>query len=328
MQLGLIVLAREGQEDAQVVVGLGVVGSQGDRLLQASLGLGCSAESPQSLAEMVVGFGQVGTQGQRGFESRRGRVEFALMKQDVAQVFMGFEVAWPEGDRLLEAGRGLVELPALRVDRPQIVVRFGQVGAQRQDLAASGGRLGQPPGTMFALGQRSQGVQFSTLRRRRAAGGHGVVLRAHPLGDGAGHALKYVGPLTEGRLAEEPHRGIPGRVVAIAQPTPIARRIQRQPNRCAQGPRQMCDRGVRGDHQVEIADHGRGVHERAGRFVQSVGKIEHWKIDRGDLLRAKSFLQADQLHAGQAGQRANWPRESNANDPNENCASLARRCRS
>ena len=57
------------------------------------------------------------------------------------------------------------------------------------------------------------------------------------------------------------------------------------------------------DHQVEIADHGRGVHERAGRFVQPIGKIENRKIDRCDLLRSKSLLQADQLHAGQAGQR-------------------------
>ena len=52
-----------------------------------------------------------------------------------------------------------------------------------------------------------------------------------------------------------------------------------------------------------LRDHGRGVHERTGRFVQPVGQIEDRKIDRRDLLRAKTLLQADQPHAGQAGQR-------------------------
>ena len=39
----------------------------------------------------------------------------------------------------------------------------------------------------------------------------------------------------------------------------------------------MRDRRVRGDHQVEIADHGRGVHERTGHFIQPAGKVKTGK---------------------------------------------------
>ena len=65
----------------------------------------------------------------------------------------------------------------------------------------------------------------------------------------------------------------------------------------------MRERRVCGHHQVEIADYGRGVHERPRHFIQPPGEIEHRKIDRRYLFRSKSLLQADQPHAGQAGQR-------------------------
>ena len=61
-------------------------------------------------------------------------------------------------------------------------------------------------------------------------------------------------------------------------------------------------RRINGHHQVQIANHGGGVHERASRFVEAIGKIDDGKIDRSDLLRSEPFLQADEPHARQSGQ--------------------------
>ncbi len=65
----------------------------------------------------------------------------------------------------------------------------------------------------------------------------------------------------------------------------------------------MPDRGVGANHQIKIADHGGGVDERPGRCIQPIGEVQHRKIDCGDLLRPGSFLQADQPHVRQTGQR-------------------------
>ena len=56
-----------------------------------------------------------------------------------------------------------------------------------------------------------------------------------------------------------------------------AARKQRQPNRRAQGSRQMCDCRIRRDHQVEIRDHRRGIHEGTGRFIQPAAKSSSGK---------------------------------------------------
>ena len=70
----------------------------------------------------------------------------------------------------------------------------------------------------------------------------------------------------------------------------------------AEGTGQMPDRRVGGHHQIETLDHGRRIHERAGSVIQAAGKIQHRKIDRADLLRARSFLQAEQAYARQGSQ--------------------------
>ena len=51
-------------------------------------------------------------------------------------------------------------------------------------------------------------------------------------------------------------------------------------HRCTQAAGQMANRRIDGHDQVEIADHGRRVHERAGLLVQPLGKIETGKHRR------------------------------------------------
>ena len=51
-------------------------------------------------------------------------------------------------------------------------MHLGDVGPQRKNLAISRGSLGQPPGTMFALGQGNEGVQLGWLSGRRAGRRH------------------------------------------------------------------------------------------------------------------------------------------------------------
>ncbi len=71
----------------------------------------------------------------------------------------------------------------------------------------------------------------------------------------------------------------------------------------------MNDGGINADHQVEIRDDRGGIHEGAGRFIQPLAEIQNRKIDLLDLLRPWPLVQADQTHAGDAGQRREkWAR--------------------
>ena len=102
-------------------------------------------------------------------------------------------------------------------------------------------------------------------------------------------------------LAEEPHRGIPGAVAAIQQPAPVGNEGQRDPDGNSQRPGQVGDRRIAGDHQVQTSQHGRRVHE----VVQAAAHLRDRKPAGHvlQLLHARPLLQADQAHAGQAGQR-------------------------
>ena len=55
--------------------------------------------------------------------------------------------------------QGLVEFALRPQNAAQVVVHLGEVGTQRKNLAISRGRLGQPPGTMVALGLRNESVE-------------------------------------------------------------------------------------------------------------------------------------------------------------------------
>src|SRR5260221_281179 len=73
-------------------------------------------------------------------------------------------------------------------------------------------------------------------------------------------ALHEFLPITLDRLAKNTHRRIPGAVDSIiAEPSPFAVLLQKQPNGTAQGSRKMSDRCIDTNDQIELAYDGRGV---------------------------------------------------------------------
>jgi hypothetical protein len=100
----------------------------------------------------------------------------------MAQVVVGLDVIWRQRERVLKMRSGFVQLALLREDDAQVVVCVGDVGANRQNLAPSRGRRGQPSGAMFALCQGQQSVERGWLsgslagRRHRAF----VLVRCRP----------------------------------------------------------------------------------------------------------------------------------------------------
>ena len=62
-------------------------------------------------------------------------------------------------------------------------------------------------------------------------------------------------------LPEQPHRRIPGAVVATEQPTPIGPVRQKDPGRTSQRAGEVDDAGIDRDHQIEARNKGRGFCE-------------------------------------------------------------------
>ena len=70
------------------------------------------------------------------------------------------------------------------------------------------------------------------------------------------------------------------------QPAPIRNRRERQPNRSAQGARQVADCGVAANDEIDVLNDRGRVHERAGIPVDTLAEIHDRKLPpaRGDLL--------------------------------------------
>jgi hypothetical protein len=79
-----------------------------------------------------------------------------------------------QSDRLLEMWPGFVEPALPRQHDAQIVMYFGHVGPNRQNLAASHDRVGQPARAMFAPCQVKEGIQLGSLSGRLAGRRHQV----------------------------------------------------------------------------------------------------------------------------------------------------------
>ena len=125
--------------------------------------------------QVVVRLGQIRPQSDRLLKPCRGLVELALLPEDVAQVVVRLEEAGLESHRSLVLGRRFVELALVQQHVAQIVVHLGDVGPQRKNLAISRGSLGQPPGTMFALCQGNESIQLGWLSGRLAGRRHQVL---------------------------------------------------------------------------------------------------------------------------------------------------------
>src|SRR6266404_4879036 len=93
----------------------------------------------------------------------------------------------------------------------------------------------------------------------------------------AGNFLKNALPVICARLPEQTYRRIPGRIVAVEQPSPIRRERQQQPRRLAQRAGKMHGRVVDGDHQIA------GANQR--RQTVDVAVV----IDLGEMLYAQAM---------------------------------------
>src|SRR5258705_6704142 len=100
--------------------------------------------------------------------------------------------------------------------------------------------------------------------------------------------IDHVPPVTRGGLPEEPHRGIPRRIVPRFHPTPVCRIGQEHPHRFAKGPREMTHRGVDTNHEIQLAYGGSGVTEIIQLCIQRLESL--WKPECFGLPRRSSFL--------------------------------------
>ena len=142
---GLVELPLGLQGDAEVVVGLGVVGLEPDRLAVFGDGL---VELPLGLqgdAEVDVGLGVVGLEPDRLAVFGDGLVELPLGTQGDAEVVVGLGVVGLEPDRLAVFGDGLVELPLVTQGDAEVVVGLGVVGLEPDRLAVFGDGLVELP---------------------------------------------------------------------------------------------------------------------------------------------------------------------------------------
>ena len=103
-------------------------------------------------------------------------------------------------------------------------------------------------------------------------------------------------PVGRRRLAIKPERRIPRAVATFDQPTPAWNEAVHQPDRLAEGAREVDDGGINRNDQVEVLDQRRGV-----------GKVDHFthEIHEREMLRCVRafFLEAEEIHAGHLKQR-------------------------
>ena len=72
----------------------------------------------------------------------------------------------------------------------------------------------------------------------------------------------------DARLTKEAHGGIPGQIGPFSQPAPFCVALERDPNRNGQSPREMRDRGVASDDEIEASHHRRRIDEGVGAGVK------------------------------------------------------------
>ena len=92
-------------------------------------------------------------------------------------------------------------------------------------------------------------------------------------------------------LSEQPHRRIPGAVVAAEQPTPVGPVRQKDPGRTSQRTGEMDDAGIHRDHQIEARNKGRGFCE-IGEVRSEIDDFSPFEESRL-VVRSHILLQTD-----------------------------------
>ncbi len=200
------------------------------------------------------------------------------------------EIAVIERDTWRDRGGALdmldrfAEAAGLMRDDTQRVQRLGVLRIRGQYLAGQVLRLAQKAGAAIllhgdvrlrrshhCLGRWRRGTpRFrgdDLLRPRRGSLARQAV-RGQPITRAAEHGRKLGGharddlvPGLAALLAEQPHRRIPGAVIATEHPTPVTDPGKQQPDRLAERAGEMGDRCVDRDHEVKPGDCCRGLGE-------------------------------------------------------------------
>ena len=116
------------------------------------------------------------------------------------------------------------------------------------------------------------------------------------LGELVRHGFEHVAPDAAASLTKKAHGRIPGQIGASGQPAPFRVALQRDPNRDGESPREMRDRSVARDDEIEASHRRRRIDEGVSAGV----KIDAERLDPQrarqvcKLLLACAFLQRNE----------------------------------
>ena len=128
------------QRDAQVVVGVGEVGIEGDDASVGADGVAQSALGLERIAQVAPGLGVAGPEVDGAAVGLDGPIQVAAVLQRVAQVVVRFRIIGADGQRPAVGGDG-VRRPALFAqDDAQVVVGLGEIPFQGYGPGAGVGR--------------------------------------------------------------------------------------------------------------------------------------------------------------------------------------------
>jgi hypothetical protein len=154
--LGVSVASHPGQDDAELVVDLEVVGPARQH---AAIGVDRGIEPPlpgPDVAEVAGGLDEIGRGVQRRLERRGGAVEVhAAAEEEQAEVVVAGGEVGPDRHSAAEATDGRFEVAGLGVQAGQVAQDLGGFGPQAERLAvADRGEVGPARGAV----RRAQGV--------------------------------------------------------------------------------------------------------------------------------------------------------------------------
>ncbi|HLO77084.1 MAG TPA: hypothetical protein VK196_11580, partial [Magnetospirillum sp.] len=201
-----------------------------------------------------------------------------------------------DGKRVGQHGR----LGAPWLDGKHVDVGGGMGGGIKTDGAIPGAHVHQQVAGL------QMGVQEGAAGRLGPGFGLDAgIARASGLGQqGAqmvARGLHRRGPVARARLAEQPGRAVPGRLLAPQHPDAVGRRGQQHADRNTQRPGQMGDGSIGGHHHVHLGD-PRGQIGKVADGRRQIGdqrRVQHL----GHLARGQAGLQAVGGESGKGKQR-------------------------
>ena len=285
------------QDDAEVAVGLGVVGLEPDRLAVFGDGLVELPLALQGVAEVVVGLGVVGLEPDRLAVFGDRLVELPLARQGDAEVGVGLGVVGLEPDRR----RGTRRWPRRASPgpvraMPRLLWASASSGLSRIAVAVLGDGLVELPLALQGVAEVDVGRGVVGLEPDRLAVlGDGLVELALAVqGDAEVDVGRGVVGLEPDRLAARGHGGFERLVGLSRQPLGLERHAQ-----AAQVP------AVAGPQPLEIAEHGDGLVGLAP-LLQGMGQL----VGRLGADRSRRRVEADRLVAARRASPAPAPGRS------------------